>query len=84
MKELNPKVDKMIDYLMMSYNYEIVEFEALKLEDIVENCSEEDKNKEIAFKIIGRIDNHIQKLVNSLNLNNTAQNLTRNMSFDNT
>jgi len=61
----------MIDYLMMSYNYEIVEFEALKLEDIIENCSETEKNKTIAFKIIGRIDNHIQKLMNSFNLNNT-------------
>lgn len=34
----------MIDYLMMSYNYEIVEFEALRLGEIIENCKEEDKN----------------------------------------
>jgi hypothetical protein len=61
----------MIDYLMMSYNYEMVEFEPLKLGDITKGCDPADKETPIVFKVIGRIDNHIQKQIQSYNLNNS-------------
>lgn len=57
----------MIDYLTMSYNYEMVEFEPLKLGDINQGCNLADKEIPIAFKVIGRIDNHIQKQSQSQN-----------------
>ena len=53
----------MIDYLTMSYNYELVEFEPLRMSDILDECNEVDKDIPVVFKIIGRIDNHIQKHV---------------------
>ena len=53
----------MIDYLMMSYNYEMVEFEPLKLGDITKGCDPADKETPIVFKVIGRIDNHVQKQI---------------------
>lgn len=47
----------MIEYLTMSYNYEMVEFEPLTLGDVVPECLTPEK--QIVFKVIGRIDNHI-------------------------